>query len=483
MRLFISYARVDKSTCGELISKLQAHEVWYDQKVWGGQRWWDEILKRIEWSEGFIFLLSPEGVSSEYCIQEFEIARNLGKFILPILVRARTEIPDNLRDYQYVDLSGGLTVDSVVELLNAITFAEREVSKTSSLDIENLSAKQVKPPKTPPPLELQQQIAFPLNFNFTLYLKLRGNTINTERAYFRWVERYLEDVAGKEPMERNERDRFMSNLPVEMLHESLNLAQLRAWLGMLASEDLSSQSLSQARAAILALADLLVESELLDKDRANRLREVPLPPTFEEQAAKRWLSITELKILIDAARDMAATENHALRNVVIARTLCTLPIRRQELVQAQWGDLIIKDDQLMLHRHTSNKKSEFIDLPPSVKKVVEDWREVVSQSKVKPVSSSYLVRRVWKGGRIGEQGITSDGIWRIITQAAEFADLGHVSPEDLRRSVIGALYQAGVSLERIRQLAGHKGSSATLRFIADLPQNNDDQTTMDDLLF
>ena len=47
MRLFVSYARVDKPYCQQVVDLLDVHEVWYDHRLHAGQRWWDEILRRL----------------------------------------------------------------------------------------------------------------------------------------------------------------------------------------------------------------------------------------------------------------------------------------------------------------------------------------------------------------------------------------------------------------------------------------------------
>lgn len=130
MRLFVSYARVDKPFCKQIVRTLDAHEIWYDQRLHAGQKWWDEILKRLEWCEGFLYLLSPDSASSEYCQKEFVLAKDAGKHIFPVLIQARTEIPENLRAYQSIDLTDGLNTKAVKELLNAIYIAEKERTST-----------------------------------------------------------------------------------------------------------------------------------------------------------------------------------------------------------------------------------------------------------------------------------------------------------------------------------------------------------------
>lgn len=142
MRLFISYARVDKYYCSEIVDVLDVHDVWFDNRLHAGQQWWDEIQRRLEWCEGLVYLLSPDSINSKYCQKEFEIARMLGKHIFPVLIHARTPIPDSLQYIQYADLSSGITPDAVKLILNSIYVAERQgvrVPQVKSLAVSPVS--------------------------------------------------------------------------------------------------------------------------------------------------------------------------------------------------------------------------------------------------------------------------------------------------------------------------------------------------------
>jgi hypothetical protein len=128
MRLFISYARVDKPYCQQIIDTLDIHEIWYDYRLHAGQKWWDEILRQLNWCEGVVYLMSPDSVKSEYCQKELAIAEKLGKHIFPVLIHTDTVIPVSLRDFQYADLSKGLDAKAAKILLNAIYIAERDAT-------------------------------------------------------------------------------------------------------------------------------------------------------------------------------------------------------------------------------------------------------------------------------------------------------------------------------------------------------------------
>ena len=126
MKIFVSYARVDKPYCIRIIETLHAHDVWYDQRLYAGQDWWKEILRRLDWCDVFIYLLSPDSIASLYCRRELDIAHRLKRDIIPVLINQDTVLPDNMKDWQYVDLSDNLTVENVSQLLNAILIVERQ---------------------------------------------------------------------------------------------------------------------------------------------------------------------------------------------------------------------------------------------------------------------------------------------------------------------------------------------------------------------
>jgi formylglycine-generating enzyme required for sulfatase activity len=127
MRIFISYARVDKPYCVQIAETLDVHEVWYDQRLYVGQGWWKEILRRLDWCDGFIYLMSPESLASEYCQKEYRLAVTTGKQIFPVLIHPEAVIPERLRQLQYADLSRGLTTEGVKLLLNSIILGERQL--------------------------------------------------------------------------------------------------------------------------------------------------------------------------------------------------------------------------------------------------------------------------------------------------------------------------------------------------------------------
>lgn len=125
MKLFVSYARVDKPYCVQIVSALAAHDIWYDQRLFAGTNWWHEIYRRLEWCEGFLWLLSPDSVRSSACLREFNLAHSLGRIVFPVIIHPEVEAPEALRDIHHVDFSRGLQQEALESLLRSLAEADR----------------------------------------------------------------------------------------------------------------------------------------------------------------------------------------------------------------------------------------------------------------------------------------------------------------------------------------------------------------------
>jgi TIR domain len=110
-RVFVSYSRNNLDAVTQLVQDLQAVgvQVWHDQTLTGGQRWWDNILANIRDCDIFVFALSPESWESEACRSELAYVSQLGKAILPVLVADGINLnllPPPINEIQITDYRG-----------------------------------------------------------------------------------------------------------------------------------------------------------------------------------------------------------------------------------------------------------------------------------------------------------------------------------------------------------------------------------------
>jgi len=85
-KVFVSYARADREIVQALIHELQelGHDAFYDQKLSGGQRWWDVLLDQIQSADVFLPVLTSEYRRSEACHREAMWAESVNVPFVPI---------------------------------------------------------------------------------------------------------------------------------------------------------------------------------------------------------------------------------------------------------------------------------------------------------------------------------------------------------------------------------------------------------------
>jgi len=321
-----------------------------------------------------------------------------------------------------------------------------------------------------------------ITFNFGAALPGRASSIHTQRAYFRWIDQYLVEIAGLKPTRDVARVARMNALSVAILRDSLSTQQLRAWLGMLARAGQGKQGIGQARAAIVTLTDLLAEAGWFDENTAAAMARVKPPRAEDGQRPGRWLSLDQIRLLMVAGKDIATTQNQGARNSLVLTILCTMALRREELAEARWGDLSVQNDRPVLRVHGKGRKVASVDIPRPVIRALDGWRRAVAAGDAPPLPESKIIRRIWKGGRVAKGGLSSDGIWLIVDRSAVYAGMGHVAPHDLRRSVAGALNEAGTPIDKISRLLRHSNVAITERYLNRLPQANEGALLMSNIL-
>ncbi len=109
--IFICYSRRDQNSALNFKESLEnaGKDVWIDlEDLPASSIWRSEIRNAITESVAFIYLVSHNSLSSEYCQKEFEFAKQAGKRIFPILLAGITEndIPENIASYQWLEWDG-----------------------------------------------------------------------------------------------------------------------------------------------------------------------------------------------------------------------------------------------------------------------------------------------------------------------------------------------------------------------------------------
>jgi hypothetical protein len=89
-QLFVSYSRKDTEITRRITERFEADglEAWVDwQDIPPSIDWMKEIEKGIEDADVFVYLVSPDSISSPVCADELKHAVSNGKRIIPVVVR------------------------------------------------------------------------------------------------------------------------------------------------------------------------------------------------------------------------------------------------------------------------------------------------------------------------------------------------------------------------------------------------------------
>jgi site-specific recombinase XerD len=286
---------------------------------------------------------------------------------------------------------------------------------------------------------------------------MAGLSAHTQRAYIRWIRQWMLEVGRVAP-----RDYDVEYVEVPAIIPTLGAANLKAWLGRLRVKKLGKQSLGQAKAAIVWLAQLMGDMEKLGYDVAAGLSRVKMPRAETGQRTGTWLTVDEVKQILRGARTCGATPAAAARNAAMVALLVVCGLRRDEITHLHWSDLQRQGRNRILAVHGKGSKLRQIKLTASVESTIEAWRE---HHPFGDEGNALIFTRVMKNGRVTNLPITDKVVWLVVKKSADTAGLGKIAPHDLRRSFARGAFEAGASFELIRQSLGHSNIATTERYV------------------
>ncbi len=290
-----------------------------------------------------------------------------------------------------------------------------------------------------------------------LLVAMAGLSVHTQRAYQRWIARYLGEVTA---LKRSAFD--PEAVEIARILESLGAANLKAWLGRLKVKKLGKQSLGQAKASIVWLAQLMADMERTEYEVAAGLSRVKMPRAESGQRAGTWLTIEEVRHIMRGARASAKTPQAAARNTAVVALLAVCGLRRDEITRISWGDLQKQGKNRILGVHGKGAKLRQVKLSPSVGDALEAWRAYHPSGDE---NGAIMFTRILKSGMVTRASITDKSVWLIVRAAAAAAGLSNIAPHDLRRSFARGAYEAGATFELIRQSLGHSNIATTERYV------------------
>ncbi|MBL7183549.1 MAG: glycine cleavage system protein GcvH [Anaerolineae bacterium] len=105
--VFISYSRKDQAYARKLENELRGRgfEVWIDDRIDYGDRWWRTIVRAIRTSAAFILVMTPDSEESEWVEREVMLTLDEDKPLFPLLLRGKKN--PLIGNRRYADVTSG----------------------------------------------------------------------------------------------------------------------------------------------------------------------------------------------------------------------------------------------------------------------------------------------------------------------------------------------------------------------------------------
>lgn len=204
---------------------------------------------------------------------------------------------------------------------------------------------------------------------------------------------------------------------------------VRSWANVLPK---GSSTRHQARAAIKHWCRMLDTPDVSGAIRVPRAPRVPRSRALTDDQVRRLLPVAE---------------RSGLAGLAVIIGLFT-GARRSEIASLEWDNIDLSQRRITLVR-TKVSDTHDVAVCDYLHRMLE-VRQVPGEQWLFP-------------GRYGGH-VAPAVVWEMITGVAKAAGIGHVTPHQLRHTIIGAVYDIGRDPFAAQRLAGHVDPSQTSRY-------------------
>ncbi|HHX08748.1 MAG TPA: tyrosine-type recombinase/integrase [Chloroflexi bacterium] len=170
----------------------------------------------------------------------------------------------------------------------------------------------------------------------------------------------------------------------------------------------------------------------------------------------RTLELEELQALLGACLADELKPALAARDTALITLMYVTGIRRQEVVDLNLADLLLKESKLRILGKGSKQREVFLSAEALER--LEKWIDFRGK-KLGP-----LFTRVSKGGKASLDRLSAQAVYYILKTRQKQAGLEAFTPHDLRRTTITDLLSAEVDVLTVSAIAGHNSSDTTRRY-------------------
>ena len=188
------------------------------------------------------------------------------------------------------------------------------------------------------------------------------------------------------------------------------------------------------------------------------------PPALGESRSGRALTKKEVRNLL-AGPDKSKPEG--ARDYALMLVMLRLSLRLAEVVSLRRSS-IVWDRRWKLHCKIKGGREEVWPLPEDIHKAIEDYLQLDAQRRTlvksdgpdaplfQPISNYRTL--------VYDKALSRRHVERIVARWGDFTGVGHVTPHDLRRTVVTQLLEDGYSYRDVQMVTKHKDPKTVQKY-------------------
>jgi integrase len=178
---------------------------------------------------------------------------------------------------------------------------------------------------------------------------------------------------------------------------------------------------------------------------------------------KSWASLWSGYVVCGECQGIDAASKNSLRgwrDGAMLGLLLGCGLRRSEVVGLSLDQFQSRDGRwVIVNLVGKGKRLRTVPVPSWSKELLNAWL------RHSGVNEGKVFRRVLKGGKRQEAGVTANVVWYAVKRCARQAGIYNLAPHDLRRTCARLCHGCGGELEQIQFLLGHASVQTTERYI------------------
>jgi integrase/recombinase XerD len=253
----------------------------------------------------------------------------------------------------------------------------------------------------------------------------------------------------------------LHTMPWQALRAQHTLA-LRAELASRYAHGTANKMLAYVKGVLRAAWQL----DLIDTEAYHRARDIKAV-RGESLPRGRAVAQGELRALLDSCYQAWQADKYRsplhLRDAALIGVLYGSGLRRAEAAALDVSDYDPGTGSLRIRAGKGNK-ARIAYTSAGERALLDTWLRVRAASSQGAERAGALFCPVLRGGHMRVRHMDPRTILEALQRRAKEAGVAHLTPHDLRRSMIGDLLDAGADLATVQRLAGHSGPGTTSRY-------------------